>query len=434
MRAMTSVMIAASLRLRRQARADHLHGAADRGQRVLDFVRDHRRHLAEPRQRGRLAQPLLELGAARQVVKDAGEVLLAVDLELADRQVQREVLAVAPQRGDGAADADDLPLAGAQVMLDIAVVLRAVRLRHQQADVLAEHVGFAIAEHALGRGVEGLDAAGRIDHDDAVDGGVDDGAPARVGDAQCVDAARSSPEAHRAQSTSPSLRRWRRSPRAARKTPPPRTRRMRRPIRGVFGAASLARAMLHEPVTEGPMKKAIAIGMLGLALVANRAAAQTAAEQAQILRDFQQSVVDYTQRDTSASHVPRGRQRRHARSEDLHAAGGDGLPSTDCAARWPRQTARRSAARGHASRRRAAAVSGTELYDFPALTRCCRCCRRRSSTGLIDHDLVIRDAERRHHRRGAARRGRHDHHEAMKGARDEWSTEQRQAARMNRAR
>ena len=43
------------------------------------------------------------------------------------------------------------------------------------------------------------------------------------------------------------------------------------------------------------MRKAIAIGMLGLALVANRAAAQTAVERARILRDFQQSVVDYTQ-------------------------------------------------------------------------------------------------------------------------------------------
>ena len=87
---MISLTIAASLVLRRQARANHLDGAAHRRQRVLDFVRDHRRHLAEPRQRRRFAQPLLELGAARQVVQDAGEVLLAVDLELADRQVQRE--------------------------------------------------------------------------------------------------------------------------------------------------------------------------------------------------------------------------------------------------------------------------------------------------------------------------------------------------------
>lgn len=42
------------------------------------------------------------------------------------------------------------------------------------------------------------------------------------------------------------------------------------------------------------MSKAIVIGMIGFALVANRAAAQTAVERAHILRDFQQSVVDYT--------------------------------------------------------------------------------------------------------------------------------------------
>jgi hypothetical protein len=46
------------------------------------------------------------------------------------------------------------------------------------------------------------------------------------------------------------------------------------------------------------MKKTIVIGLLGLALVTNRAAAQTAGEQAQILRDFQRSVAEYTQRDT----------------------------------------------------------------------------------------------------------------------------------------
>ena len=43
------------------------------------------------------------------------------------------------------------------------------------------------------------------------------------------------------------------------------------------------------------MRKAIAIGMLGVALFSNRAAAQTAVERAAILRDFQRSVVDYTQ-------------------------------------------------------------------------------------------------------------------------------------------
>jgi hypothetical protein len=41
------------------------------------------------------------------------------------------------------------------------------------------------------------------------------------------------------------------------------------------------------------MRNAIAIGMLGLALLSNGAAAQTATEQAQILRDFEQRVDDY---------------------------------------------------------------------------------------------------------------------------------------------
>jgi len=44
------------------------------------------------------------------------------------------------------------------------------------------------------------------------------------------------------------------------------------------------------------MKKAIAIGVLGLALASNRAAAQTAVERDQILANFQQGLVDYTQR------------------------------------------------------------------------------------------------------------------------------------------
>lgn len=55
---------------------------------------------------------------------------------------------------------------------------------------------------------------------------------------------------------------------------------------------------------EGIMKKAIALGILGLALLSSRAAAQTAAEQAQIVRDFNQSVADYTQRHQCLSVVP----------------------------------------------------------------------------------------------------------------------------------
>lgn len=44
------------------------------------------------------------------------------------------------------------------------------------------------------------------------------------------------------------------------------------------------------------MRKAIAIGTLAVAIFSNRAAAQTAVEQDAIIRDFQRSVVDYTER------------------------------------------------------------------------------------------------------------------------------------------
>lgn len=44
------------------------------------------------------------------------------------------------------------------------------------------------------------------------------------------------------------------------------------------------------------MKTTIAIGILGLLLASNRAAAQTAVERQQILRGFEHSVVDYSQR------------------------------------------------------------------------------------------------------------------------------------------
>ena len=53
------------------------------------------------------------------------------------------------------------------------------------------------------------------------------------------------------------------------------------------------------------MKKAIAIGLIGLALASTRAAAQTAVEQVRILRDFEQSVVDTRSVITALTCSPR---------------------------------------------------------------------------------------------------------------------------------
>lgn len=52
------------------------------------------------------------------------------------------------------------------------------------------------------------------------------------------------------------------------------------------------------------MRNAIVIGMLGLALLGNQAAAQTATEQARILGDFQRTVTDYAQRHQGLELIP----------------------------------------------------------------------------------------------------------------------------------
>lgn len=52
------------------------------------------------------------------------------------------------------------------------------------------------------------------------------------------------------------------------------------------------------------MRIAIVIGTLGLAILANQAAAQTATEQARILGDFHRTVTDYAQRHQGLELIP----------------------------------------------------------------------------------------------------------------------------------
>ena len=60
----------------------------------------------------------LGLPLSRQVVDDAGEVALAIDLVLADREMHGKGRAVLALAHDLAADADDLSLAGLAVLPD----------------------------------------------------------------------------------------------------------------------------------------------------------------------------------------------------------------------------------------------------------------------------------------------------------------------------
>ena len=140
------------------------------------------------------------------------------------------------------------------------------------------------------------------------------------------------------------------------------------------------------------MRKAIAIGILGLALVTNRAAAQTAVEQAQILRDFQRSVVDYTQRETCLPFP------------GAVAAGAPALRIfTLPVAMVFRQliaqalTAPDGTAIGAPATHRAVAMRpfpANELYDFPdRLDEVLPLLPAPLEYRLLDHDLVIRDAQ-----------------------------------------
>jgi hypothetical protein len=142
------------------------------------------------------------------------------------------------------------------------------------------------------------------------------------------------------------------------------------------------------------MKKAIAIGLLGLALVSNRAAAQTAVERAQILSEFQRSVVNYTQRHTGLDMFP----------GTLNAATPAPRIFTLPVAMVFRQliayslSGHDSAAIGGVGVPHRAAVlqpfPANELYDFPRLLAdVLPPLPSPVEYRLIGNDLVIRDAE-----------------------------------------
>jgi len=88
--------------------------------------------------------------------------------------VHRKGGAVLALAGDDAADADDVALAGGAVAREVAVVARAIRMRHQDADVLADGFLHRVAELPLGRAAEELHDAAAIDDDHGVGNGVED--------------------------------------------------------------------------------------------------------------------------------------------------------------------------------------------------------------------------------------------------------------------
>jgi hypothetical protein len=172
------------LACRIMAGGHHLHGAPYAGERISDFVRQHRRHLADLGQRRLFAELLLDPLARAQIVEHAGELSLPIYDHLTKRQMQGNDRAVAVTPRHLSTDADDARVAVAQVALQIAAVFVTIRRRHQQRDILADGFVLGIAEQPLGRGIERLDSAAAVDHDDRVHRRLHDRSPSRLAAAQ----------------------------------------------------------------------------------------------------------------------------------------------------------------------------------------------------------------------------------------------------------
>ncbi|HWI17665.1 MAG TPA: hypothetical protein VNT81_07960 [Vicinamibacterales bacterium] len=141
------------------------------------------------------------------------------------------------------------------------------------------------------------------------------------------------------------------------------------------------------------MRKAIATGVLGLVLFSNGAAAQTAVERGQILRDFERSLVEYTQQHTSLAGFPGA----------VAAASPAPKIFTPPVAMVFRQTIARALAKpsvgsaisGHSAAHRAAVMQpfpANALTDFPkVLGDALPALPAPLEYRLIDNDLVIRD-------------------------------------------
>ena len=119
-------------------------------------------------------QPVLVSLALAHVAQEADEELGATLLSLANREIQRKGASVLSAPDHRPANADDPPLACLAIMSQIAIVSFMIGRRHQDLDVLAEHLPCGKAEHRFASRVEHANRAQGIDDNHAVDRGFDD--------------------------------------------------------------------------------------------------------------------------------------------------------------------------------------------------------------------------------------------------------------------
>ena len=121
----------------------------------------------------RLEQHLFGPLALGHVVDQPGEHASAADGNLADGEVHGERRAVLAPADHLAADADDLALAGPQVIGQVGVVPLVIRRGHEHLHVGADHLGRRVAEQAHRGRVDRFDDPVVVDRNDAVHRGLE---------------------------------------------------------------------------------------------------------------------------------------------------------------------------------------------------------------------------------------------------------------------
>ena len=101
-------------------------------------------------------EPPLTFLTVGQVTDEANELRLSCLSDLAHGKLHREGAAVLSLADDDAAHANDPPLAGRQIAIQVPVVFVPVRRGHQHADIASLHLASHEAEEALRSRTKGL--------------------------------------------------------------------------------------------------------------------------------------------------------------------------------------------------------------------------------------------------------------------------------------
>ena len=152
----------------------------DRGKRLVQLMRERRGHLPHFIEAGhvnefglRFLKLPLGFPPRSDVMHDADENPQFVEMALTDGKINRKGRPILAPRRDLAPDADDLLLAGLAIVFQIAVMLFAVGLGHEHADVLAGHLFRGVAEQCLARIVIDEQIAPLVDDQNSIDGSLE---------------------------------------------------------------------------------------------------------------------------------------------------------------------------------------------------------------------------------------------------------------------